>query len=95
MKSCVSKKRKLSRVPSDVFRQCPHCHHQNLLRMDGEALCTRCDWTSISATLDAIGLRAFQLGATFYVEPDMDETEDVAPDPIAEMLAHRERQLIA
>ncbi len=48
-------------VPSDIFKVCPECDGTNLLRFDGEALCTWCDWNSISFTLDAIGIFAFSL----------------------------------
>ncbi len=95
MKSCVSKKRKSRRVPSDKFRECPCCHDPNLLREDGEAICSRCDWNSISSTLDAIGLQAFMLGATACTEPETDVVVDSAPASIAEWLARDERQLIA
>jgi len=68
MSSLISKLGRIGVVPSDAFTRCPHCEAGKLLRFDGEVFCTRCDWSSISSTLDAIGLRAFSLGGGLCVE---------------------------
>ena len=82
-----SNKRSARSVPSDVFKKCPECQERNLLRFDGEALCTRCDWSSISSTLDAIGMFAFTLGGDLLAPesevPPMEDVEAIESQMIA------------
>lgn len=35
------------RKPASVFKSCPHCDSPNLIKFEGQALCSYCDWSSI------------------------------------------------
>ncbi len=40
-----------SRKPAAVFKSCPKCASPNLLKCDGEVLCTYCDWNSVEVSV--------------------------------------------
>lgn len=42
---------KLSKKPSEVFKQCPYCDNSDLLPIEEDVFCTKtsCGWNSISA----------------------------------------------
>ena len=74
-------------VPSDAFKQCPRCEAKNLIRFTGEAFCSKCDWHSIEATFEKIGMYAFALDGELSVDgvasPDhLDEDAFIAGNPM-------------
>ncbi len=54
MEPHLTVKRIFSAKPSDQFRMCPQCSGKRLILLAGEAVCTRCDWTSISSQITAL-----------------------------------------
>ena len=40
--------------PGTVFRACPKCKSLNLLKYEGEVMCTGCDWDSIGLHVEAM-----------------------------------------
>ncbi len=40
--------------PCDVFNKCPACECANLISVDSDLICSRCDWNSIVAYADAL-----------------------------------------
>lgn len=49
-------KSKKARHPSKTYTQCPCCKSQSLIRLNVDALCADCDWTSIDAYVDSGGM---------------------------------------
>lgn len=49
-------KSKKVRHPSKTYTQCPCCKSQSLIRLNVDALCADCDWTSIDAYIDSGGM---------------------------------------
>ncbi|MGK5086892.1 hypothetical protein WDW86_04990 [Bdellovibrionota bacterium FG-2] len=43
---------KLTKLPSEVFKECPRCESPKLLRFEGEVFCLCCDWDSIKLHMD-------------------------------------------
>lgn len=35
---------------------CPRCKHRDLLDFEGDAFCLKCNWDSIEANVDSLGL---------------------------------------
>lgn len=44
-------KNKASKKASKIFKKCPRCQSPNVLIVEGDVLCTYCDWCSVD--LDA------------------------------------------
>lgn len=49
-------KSKQVRHPSKTYTQCPCCKSPNLIRLEVDALCADCDWTSVAAFVDSGGM---------------------------------------
>lgn len=49
-------KSKQVRHPSKTYTQCPCCKSPNLIRLEVDALCANCDWTSVAAFVDSGGM---------------------------------------
>lgn len=48
-------KRSRPKAPSEVFNQCLSCGSKELLRIEPDLQCMRCDWNTFAAHVDAGG----------------------------------------
>ena len=42
------------RRPADVFKKCPRCGCAEMIRVEGDVLCSNCTWDSITLYADAL-----------------------------------------
>lgn len=50
-----------TRRPDSVFKYCPECRSPNIVKVDGEVICTYCDWNSIASSAECShGLFSFE-----------------------------------
>lgn len=38
------------------INRCPRCKHRDLLAFEGDAFCMKCNWDSVEANVDSLGL---------------------------------------
>lgn len=43
--------RKRFRQAANIFRHCPRCNSPNVIRVEGEVICSYCGWESLSIDL--------------------------------------------
>jgi len=76
-------KRPRPKSPSDVFDHCLSCGSKDLLRIDPDLQCMRCDWNTFQAHVDAGGFdinvmaNSERRPAFAVVEPLIEQTEHI------------------
>jgi hypothetical protein len=50
------KRKKIARLPTETYTQCPACKSESLIRLEIDVLCAECDWDSTAAFVESGGM---------------------------------------
>lgn len=53
MKQGFRGSKKLVKSTAEAFKQCPSCDSPNLIKFEGESICSYCGWDSIALRVEA------------------------------------------
>ena len=52
-KTVCEPRKQVRNSPAEVFKQCPCCDSRNLIILDEDVICGKCDWTSCESSVAA------------------------------------------
>ncbi len=84
MNQSLRGKQKRAKSPAEAFKQCPACESPNLIKFEGDALCSYCGWDSIALRVEArFAARQFQEPGTIE---SISAREDAAAEQAQELI---------